>query len=318
MRARNTHTHCERKSKEIYFFVYIKLLWKIFDDIWNCNAKHWNSYTVMKCFTRNVRTENENHFFLRERQSRQVCILFATNHFHLNLHNECVNLCTSSLVWYELLTRRINHIPNKSKNFDELTDHLPDVCHCESIKSTEHTERKWYVVFHFGQIPTPPPPPFVLWMCMLPIQNFWHVFRWKCARTHTHTYCFTANEFNLWNSICFLCVVRFAFVFFFCKHKIVIVVFNGPLSLSQCQCTATEHCSRGCVASTFHNSNDKLVFYFYPKAIETTAHTHTHTLSDHTIRINLVKHYLLSVILSHFIIIIEYIWLFCFCHPFWV
>lgn len=99
-------------------------------------------------------------------------------------------------------------------------------------------------------------------------------------RAHTRTVSQPTNSiYEIQFAFC-VSFVLLCFFFSFCKHKIVIVVFNGPLSLSQCQCTATEHCSRSCVASTFHNSNDKLVLIFIQKRSK-QRHTHTRSIWPH-------------------------------------
>lgn len=85
----------------------------------------------------------------------------------LHLRNKRANVLFAAFffvsfsVWYELLTHKINHIPNKSKRKEirwigRSAAWPMSHTHRKSC-SKEYTERKWHVVFHFGQIPPSPP-----------------------------------------------------------------------------------------------------------------------------------------------------------------
>lgn len=83
--------------------------------------------------------------------------------------------------------------------------------------SKEYTERKWHVVFHFGQIP-PPMLPFVLLVllctqmvraCSCTCLAYWaflslsHSLAICSFAGNAHSHIVSQSAFNLWNLICF-------------------------------------------------------------------------------------------------------------------
>lgn len=135
-------------------------------------------------------------------------------------------------VWYELLTHKINHIPNKSKRkqFDELAIVRRGRCHTKRTHRKEMTCSFSFWANTAIDIAADVVASFCWAMhancCAhvrvfaLPIQQHFFCFRWKC------THRFAQSVFNLWNSICF-CVFCHFRSFGLGKHKIIIFCFRS-------------------------------------------------------------------------------------------